>query len=86
MRVARTLVTPEFMRQALNLPCTTTIVGVCMATEGGVGVVMPHDLIELTVSDSALRDVELEDGELPPFVEPTFQRREPIEFLGWNQT
>ena len=78
MKVARVLITPEFLRGALHLPLTTEIVTACMLDE-------PYRMIEVTVRDPNLFDVELAEGEAPPLILPKFRRNVPVELIDWGQ-
>ena len=81
MKVARFQLSTELLRETLCLPRTTEIVSVEMAPDRYT----TYPLIEVTVRDPDLRDVELAEDEPPPLVTPSFQKNLPVEFVSWNQ-
>lgn len=76
MKIARVLVSPELLRQLFTFPDGTEIISAGME----------HREIVLYVQHDVLQDVTLAENERPPVACPRFQRREPVEFLGWGQT
>ena len=76
MGAARIIVAVELLRDSLHLPHSTEIL---LARTDRYGEV------ELTVVDPDIRDVVLAEGELPPVLNPSFRKQEPIVFEGWNQ-
>lgn len=76
MKIARFLITPEFLRAALFLPETATLVWAGMDRSGE---------IELTVKSPDLKDVELKEGERPPLISPRYRQQEPILFVEWGE-
>ena len=77
MKVARILVSFDFLREALHLPPCTEIKAVRSYDS--------PDLAEITLTHPDLRDVDVAPGEGPPIVSPTFRRNVPVEFLDWGQ-
>lgn len=76
MKIARFLVTPELLRQVLDLPAGTEIVW------AGFN----HRCIELTIEHPDLRDVELAEAEWPPLIRPTFAREADVVLLmDWGE-
>jgi hypothetical protein len=76
VRIARLLVSPEFLRDALDLPAGTGIV------RAGVA----DGCVELTITHADLRDVAPEDEARPPLICPTFHREDTAVLLvDWGQ-
>jgi hypothetical protein len=78
VKIARFLITPEFLREVLHLPAGTDIVGASCH----------YPLhVELVVTHPDLPDVTLAQGESPPLVAPTFIRQDhEVMFVGWGRT
>lgn len=76
MKIARFLVTKEFLRELLHLPLDAEIV----TASGG-----PGHCIEFVVRDEGLQDVDVTVTTAAPLVEPTWKKNQPVEFVGWNQ-
>jgi len=68
VKIARFLVTPEFLCDLLHLPIGTEILCAGMVPEAH------WPAIVLTVRSPTLRDVDLAQGERPPLVTPRFER------------
>lgn len=82
MKIARFLVTPEFLRQILHLPIGTEVTWAGMEQ----GHAYPP-CIELTIEHPDLRDVELVEGERPPLIEPKYRREDDaVLMIDWGQT
>lgn len=76
MKIARFLVTPEFLLDLFRLPKGTEFVWAGM----------DRTYIELTIRHLDLRDVELQEAERPPIIRPVFQREDDIVLLvDWGQ-
>jgi hypothetical protein len=81
MKIARFLVTPEFLRQILHLPIGTEV------TWAGMDHSSYWPCIELTIEHPDLRDVELVADEHPPLIEPQFHREGDVVLMtDWGQT
>jgi hypothetical protein len=79
VKIARFLVTPEFLRDLLHLPVGTTITWAGMDHTYG-------PCIELTIEHPDLRDVEVVEDEHPPLIEPRFQREgDVVLMVDWGQ-
>lgn len=76
MKIARFLITPEFLRAALFLPETASLVWAGMHRTGE---------IELTVKSPDLRDVTVLEGERPPLISPRYRRQDPVVFVEWGE-
>jgi hypothetical protein len=76
VKIARFLMTPEFLRDLLCLPLGTTIIWAGMDPSG----------IELTIEHPDLKDVELQEAARPPLIRPLFQREDAVVLLvDWGQ-
>ena len=76
MKIARFLVTPEFLLDLLRLPRGTELI--CAG--------MDRMYVELTIRHPDLHDVELREAERPPLIRPLFHREDQIVLLmDWGQ-
>ena len=76
MKIARFLMTPEFLLDLLRLPKGTEFIWA--GTD--------RNYIELTIKHPDLKDVELQEAERPPLIRPQFHREDQIVLLmDWGQ-
>ena len=76
MKIARFMVTPEFLRQRMNLPLTANLERAGFDAMSGNFV--------FVVTDPDLPDVQLLEGDDPPLVTPMLRKQPRIVFEGWN--